>query len=111
MDYSVYSHPRSHTLQVDSLPAEPPGKPKNTGVCSLSVLQGIFPTQDSNWGLLHCQWILYQLSYQGSPDPKGADYLLHCDDLLRLKDVSLVYIHIPIIPQSITMYRGGSRLG
>ena len=27
---------------------------------------GVFPTQESNWGLLHCRWILYQLSYQGS---------------------------------------------
>ena len=33
---------------------------------SLSLLQGIFPTQESNWGLLHCRWILYQLSSQGS---------------------------------------------
>ena len=32
-----------------------------------SLLQGNFLTQDSNWGLLHCRWILYQLSYQGSP--------------------------------------------
>ena len=58
--------PRSPTLQafqVDSLPAEPPGKPKNTGVGSLSLLRRIFPTQESNWGLLHCRWILYQLSY------------------------------------------------
>ena len=38
-------------LQVDSLPAEPQGKPKNTGVGNLSLLQGIFPTQESNWGL------------------------------------------------------------
>ena len=43
------------------------GKPKNTGVGSLSILQGIFLTQELNWGLLHCRWILYQLSYQGSP--------------------------------------------
>ena len=35
-------------------------------VGSLSLLQGIFPTQESNQGLLHCRWILYQLSYQGS---------------------------------------------
>ena len=56
---------RSPTLQGDSLPAEPPGKPKNTGVGSLSLHQGIFLTQESNWGLLHCRWILYQLSYQG----------------------------------------------
>ena len=59
--------PRSPTLQVDSLPAEPQGKPKNTGVGSLSLLQGIFLTQESIWGLLPCKWILYQLSYQGSP--------------------------------------------
>ena len=56
----------SPTLQVDSLPTEPQGKPENTGVGSLSFLQ-IFPTQGSNPGLLHCRWILYQLSYQGSP--------------------------------------------
>ena len=54
-------------IEVDSLPAEPQGKPKNTGVGSLSLLQGIFPTQESNGGLLHCRWILYQLSYEGSP--------------------------------------------
>ena len=40
--------PRSPTLQADSLPAEPQGKPKNTGVGSLSLLQGIFLTQESN---------------------------------------------------------------
>ena len=55
--------PRSPALQADSLPAEPPGKPKNTGAGSLSLLQGIFPTQELNWGLLLCRWILYQLSY------------------------------------------------
>ena len=40
---------------------------QNTGVGSLSLLQGIFPTQGSNPGLLHCRWILYQLSHKGSP--------------------------------------------
>ena len=59
--------PRSPTLQVDSLPAEPQGKPKNTGVGGLSLFQQIFPTQGSNPGLLHCRWILYQLSHKGSP--------------------------------------------
>ena len=59
--------PRSSALQEDSLPVEPPGKPKNTGVSSLSLLQGLCPTQGSNWGLLHCRQILYQLCYQGSP--------------------------------------------
>ena len=38
----------------------------NTGVGSLSLLQGIFLTQESNQGLLHCRQILYQLSYQGN---------------------------------------------
>ena len=39
---------------------------KNTGVGNLSLLQGIFVTQELNQGLLHCRRILYQWSYQGS---------------------------------------------
>ena len=50
--------PRFPALQADSLPDEPPGKPKNTGEGSLSLLQGNFPTQESNRGLLHCRRIL-----------------------------------------------------
>ena len=53
-------------ILVDYLPSEPPGKPKTTGVGSLCLLQGIFPIQEWNQGLLHCRQILYQLSYQGS---------------------------------------------
>ena len=53
--------PRSPMLQVDSLPAKPQGKPKNTGVGRLSLFQWIFLTQ-----------VLYQLSYQGSPSLKKA---------------------------------------
>ena len=56
---------RSPTWQADSLPAEPPGKPKYAGVGSLSLLQGICLTQESNQGLLHCRRILYQVNYQG----------------------------------------------
>ena len=59
--------PRSPTLQADSLLSESPGKPKNTGVGSLFLLQRIFPTQKSNQGLRHCRQILYQLSHQGIP--------------------------------------------
>ena len=44
-----------------------PGKPKNTGVSSLSLLQGSFLTQELNRGLLHRRRILYYLSHQGSP--------------------------------------------
>ena len=46
----------------------------NTGVGSLSLLQGIFPTQGSNLGLLHCGWILYQLSHRGSPEKEMATH-------------------------------------
>ena len=49
-------------------PWDSPGQ--NTEVGSLSLLQGIFPAQEPNWGLLHCRWILYQLSYRGSPKHK-----------------------------------------
>ena len=57
----------SPALQADSLPSESTGKPINTGVGSLFLHQGIFLTLEPNPGLLHCRWILYQLSYQGSP--------------------------------------------
>ena len=55
------SQPRSPTLQADSSL----GKPMNTGVGSLFLLQRIFLTQESNPGFLHCWQILYQLSHQG----------------------------------------------
>ena len=64
------SQPRDRT-QVSCtagglFPSEPQGKPKNTGVGSLSLHQKIFPTQESNWSPLYCRQILYQLSYEGS---------------------------------------------
>ena len=57
---------RSPALHTGSLPFEPPGKPKNSGVGNLSLLQGIFPTQESNPCLLLCRRILYCLSHQGT---------------------------------------------
>ena len=58
---------RSHGLYPARLlcPWDSPGK--NTGVGCHSLLQGIFPTQGFNPGLLHCKEILYHLSQQGSP--------------------------------------------
>ena len=58
--------PATQGLQPTSLlcPWDFPGK--NTGVGSHSFLQGIFPTQGLNLGLLHCRQILYHLSHQGS---------------------------------------------
>ena len=57
------SQPRDQTqaLQVDSLPSRPPGKLQNTGVGSLSPLQQIFPTQESNQPLLYTCNIVNQL--------------------------------------------------
>ena len=72
--------PRSPTLQADSSLSEPPGKLKNIGVGSLSLLQGIFPTQKSIQGLLYCRWILYQLSYQRSPC--YTTVRVHCSQVL-----------------------------
>ena len=57
---------------------------QNTGVGSLSLLQGIFLTQESNQGLLHCRWVLNQLSYQGSPDDREL-YSALCNDLYEEK--------------------------
>ena len=67
----------SHSIVSDSLqpcgPYSPWNSPgQNTGVSSLSLLQGIFPTQESNPGLPHCRWILYQLSYQRSHGELGV---------------------------------------
>ena len=62
----------SHSVVSDSLqthglynPWNSPGQ--NTGVGSLSLLQGIFQTHGSNPGLPHCRQILYQLSHKESP--------------------------------------------
>ena len=69
--------PRSPTLQADSLPAEPQGSPR--------ILERVaypFSSRSSrprnHWGLLHCRWILYQLSYQGSPVYCKANLKLKC---------------------------------
>ena len=60
----------------DPMNCSPPGSSvhgdspgKNTGVGCHALLQGIFPTQGSNPGLLHYRQILYRLSHQGSPHP------------------------------------------
>ena len=47
---------------------------RNTGMGCYFLLQGIFPTQGSNLGLLHCRQILYHLSHQGSPKKYKGKY-------------------------------------
>ena len=54
-------------------PRNSPGQ--NTEVGSLSLLQEIFPTQESNPGLPQCRRILYQLSYRGSPNKNSQKML------------------------------------
>ena len=50
---------------LSSVHGDSPGK--NNGVGCHTILQGIFPTQGLNPGLLHCRWILYRLSHGGKP--------------------------------------------
>ena len=52
-------------IHGSSVHGDSPGK--NSGVGCHALLQGIFPTQGLNLGLLHCRWFLYHLSHQGSP--------------------------------------------
>ena len=76
---------------------------------SLSLLQQIFPTQESNWDLLHCRWILYQLSYQGRVNiPKSAaaaaaKSLQSCPTLFDPIDSSPLGSPVPGILQARTL--------
>ena len=62
---TVWKTSESPSVVSDSLWPHGIYSPWNSA--GLSLLQGIFPTQGSNPGLPHCQWILYQLSHKGSP--------------------------------------------
>ena len=64
MSYSLRPHERH-------IPWNSPGQ--NTGVGSLSLLQGVVPTQGSNPGLPHYRWILYQLSQREAQREKVGD--------------------------------------
>ena len=100
---------QSPSLQMDSLPTEPPGKPQNAGMGSLSLLQWIFLIQESNRGLLHCGWILSQLSHQGRSNPtQTADSPSPCSSSLSTthwgkiissaKLVTVVMSGVPLVP-------------
>ena len=68
-DHFIGKWSESYPVMSDPLqPYSPWNFPgQNTGVGSLSLLQGIFPTQVLHPGLTHCRWIRYQLSHKGSP--------------------------------------------
>ena len=74
--------PRSPALQVDSSPAEPQGKPKNTGVGSLSLLQQTFLTQKLNPGFLNSRqfftnWALSYVNFTSiKKETKGASMVI-----------------------------------
>ena len=63
--YPTLSNHMDGSPPGSSVHGDSPGK--NIIVGCHALLQGIFPTQGSNPGLLHCRWILYCLSHQGSP--------------------------------------------
>ena len=63
---SIGSQRVRHNLATKQLYSPWDSPVQSTGVGSLSLLQGIVPTQGSNPGLPLCRWILYQLSHKGS---------------------------------------------
>ena len=73
-------------------PWSPPGQ--NTGVGSLSFLQGIFPTKGLNPGLLHGRRILYQLNYQRSLYVCGGVCVCVCVCVYYISKVELVSLDV-----------------
>ena len=78
-----------HGLQPTRLlcPWDSPGK--KTGVGSHTLLQGIFPIQGLKTGLLHCRWILYPLSHQGSPYVYKYEMFLKSNRPQLIKNVTV----------------------
>ena len=74
--YPTLWDPMDCSSPGSSVHGNSPGK--NTGVGCHALLQGIFPTQGLNPGLLHCRWILYCLSHQRSPKEATRRAYLRC---------------------------------
>ena len=72
----IFCKPMDCSPPGSSVHGVSPGK--KTGVGCHALLQGVFPTQGLNPGLLHCRQILYQLSYQGSPSGKKLKNIYIC---------------------------------
>ena len=61
-------------------------------------LKGIFPTQESNPGLLHCRWILYRLSHQGS------HVIVHCMAIrYQLMDIQVSFHFLAIMNKAVSI--------
>ena len=80
-----------------SVHGDSPGK--NTGVGCHSLLQGIFPTQELNWGLLHCRWILYPLSHRGSPRAFLTFQRVPCPTFLSIPTTSSCHLSSLLLEQ------------
>ena len=87
----------------DPMDCSPPGSSvdgdspgKNTGVGCHALLQGIFPTQGSNWGLMHCRQILYQLSYPG------------CQEALNRRGMEFCFVYFSLCVLYLTCHRNWS---
>ena len=78
---------------------------QKTVVDSLSLLQGIFPTQGSNPGFLHFRWILYQLSHKESFGTVGT-FNLRPVIFLKIWDLSLHYFYkcLPHLKTSVCLF-------
>ena len=74
---------------------------QNTGAGCLSLLQGFFPIQGLNLDLLHCRWILYQLSYKGSP---GKFMLYQINKFDGVKKTEIKILHSRQMSQSIHLH-------
>ena len=68
---------------------------QNTGVGSLFLLQGIFPTQGWNPGLLHCRQTLYQLTHRGNP------HKMYHPSKKKKKNYLSIYLSISPKPQTV----------
>ena len=78
---------------------------QNTGVCSLSLLQGVFPTQGLNPGLLHCRRILYQLSSQGNQRiPEWVANPFCCGSSQPRNEPGSPALHVDSLPSELSIY-------
>ena len=77
----------------DSFPSESIGKPRNTGVRSLSLLQGILPTQESNWDLLNCRQIISWAKAKWKKYISTHTVLIHINIITDFTLFIHIYIH------------------
>ena len=86
------------------------GKPRNTGVGSLSLLQGIFYTQESNPGLPHCRWILYPLRHQGKPRNTGVGCHILLQGIFLTQESNRGLLHFRQVLYQLSYQGGWKRL-